>query len=273
MIIGCALGAFYGLEIRTRSKSIRERETYVISLKRGAIEDRFKMIISDLMILSLHVDPAKLLDASDDDRALARQYLAGEFLTFSRFTRRFDQIRFLDESGMEIVRVNYNDGKPDIVPEVGLQSKAQRYYFLDSFNLGPRQVFVSPLDLNIEHGQIEQPLKPMIRFGLPIFDKQGKKRGVVVLNYLASELLRAFNDATLGSPSLAMLLNPKGYWLCSPTSEDEWGFMDSDHLNRCFGSDFPEAWRKISEEESGQFQNADGLFTFTTVHPLYEGLK
>jgi hypothetical protein len=65
---------------------------------------------------------------------------------------------------MEVVRVNYSRGNPAVVPRGQLQNKSSRYYFADAFRLGGGEVFASPLDLNIERGEIERPLKPMIRF-------------------------------------------------------------------------------------------------------------
>ncbi len=38
------------------------------------------------------------------------------------------------------------------------------------------EIFISPLDLNIEQGKIEQPLKPMLRLGTLIFDSSDKKK-------------------------------------------------------------------------------------------------
>ena len=69
------------------------------------------------------------------------------------------------------------------------------------------QVFVSPLDLNIERGAIEQPLKPMIRLATPVFDSAGDKRGIVLINYLGAKLISNIEKAYQGSGAI-LLLNP-----------------------------------------------------------------
>jgi PAS domain S-box-containing protein len=171
---------------------------------------------------------------------------------------------------MEIVRVDFNDGNPIIVPNEQLQSKAKRYYFEDTFVLAQGEVFVSPMDLNIEHGEIEQPLKQMVRFGTPIFDPDGHKRGVVILNYFAKYMTHHL-ELTPGGHDQIMLLNSDGYWLHSPNPEDEWGFIYPEKEDRTFGNAYPEAWLTIATDESGQFFNTDGLFTFVTIYPLLEG--
>ncbi|MGR3311384.1 MAG: ATP-binding protein [Candidatus Brocadiales bacterium] len=194
-------------------------------------------------------------------------------LSFSKKTGLYDQICFLDKTGMEVVRVNYNDGSPYVVPEDQLQFKGNRYYFKETIGLERGEIYVSPFGLSIEGGEIEQPLKPMIRFGTPVFDTQGRKWGVVVLNYLGGKLFQDFDKMHLVTQSYAMLLNSNGFWLKSLNPRDEWGFMYEDRKNRTFEYAFPEAWKRISNEESGQFYNEDGLFTFGTVYPLLEALN
>ncbi|MBD2523682.1 ATP-binding protein [Nostoc sp. FACHB-133] len=94
-----------------------------------------------------------------------------------------------------------------------------------------------------------------------------------MLNYFGAKLLDNFNQAFANVPSQGMLLNADGYWLKGAKSEDEWGFMFPNRKNHTFGKTFPQAWQQISQKESGQFQTAEGMFTFTTVYPLLEGQK
>ena len=49
--------------------------------------------------------------------------------------------------------------------------------------------------------------------------------------------------------------------------------MFPDRRDVTFGNDCPEAWERISEAESGQFTNREGLFTFATFHPLEEAWR
>jgi len=58
--------------------------------------------------------------------------LNADFLSFSRQKKYYDQIKFLNKEGMEVVQVDYNNGKPSLKPQKLLQNKAHRYYFKDS---------------------------------------------------------------------------------------------------------------------------------------------
>ncbi|TCV84137.1 EAL domain-containing protein [Sulfurirhabdus autotrophica] len=187
------------------------------------------------------------------------------FLVISRETRRYDQIRYLDINGQEVVRINYNAGKPSPVPPEQLQNKSGRYYFSDTIKLNKDEIFVSPLDLNMEDGSLDIPYKPMIRYGTPVFDSAGNKKGIILFNYFGDELLQSFRVAMQGANHGGMLLNRNGYWLAGTKREDEWGFMLGKN-ERTFGHDFPDAWRTISSSKRGSLLTDQGLFVYTTVH-------
>ncbi len=268
LVGGIAIVLYY-TNAKTERIIFENNEFNNVDLQRELIDIDFRSIMSDLKVLTVHHELQMMLEspAGRDHR----KALADEFLEFCDKKRFYDQIRFLDETGMEVVRVNFNGGKPGIVPKNQLQLKANRYYFKSTFLLERGEVYVSPFDLNMERREIEQPPKPMIRFGTPIFDRHGRKRGIIILNYLGAKLIHRLKRASANAAGQAMLLNSHGFWLYGPKPEDEWGFMYGN--GRTFGNVFPEAWRRITGTESGQFHLKEGLFTFTTVYPLVEGQK
>jgi len=238
------------------------------------IDGDIRQISSDVAILVYGRTMERLWDDDGIPIPGVLADLTQDFLNLSMRRRLYDQVRLLDENGMEIARVNFNSGHPAIVPRDRLQNKKGRYYFDDAFRLSQGEVFVSPLDLNIEHGEIERPFKPMIRFATPVFDRRGEKRGIVLLNYFGAKLLDRFsNQADASGKIQTMLLNSDGHWLRGPTSDDEWGFMYEDRKDRTFANVYPEAWKRIKSEESCQFEMPKGMFSSKTVYPLLEGQK
>lgn len=237
-------------------------------LRRVAVSD-VKVVISDLIFLSANRELHQMLE---NDNSVSRQKVADAFLAFCETRAIYDQVRFLDETGMERIRVNFGDGQPYVVADEQLQNKAKRYYFADAFSLEPGQVFVSPLDLNIEKGEIELPLKPMIRFGTPVSDLEGRKRGIVLLNYFGAKLIESLDQASTGIAGSTMLLNSGGYWLRGLNPEDEWGFMYPDRNDRTLAQRDPDAWQDISVQDEGQFSNEQGIYTFATTQPLSEAM-
>ncbi len=266
LLLAIALGIIYQVRYTGSLETIETEQDSQTELLSRFISNEFDVVAGDLFILA---NSSEIQDLLDENSLTNRETLAELFLLFSSNTGRYDQIRYIDETGLEIVRVNYNKGEPILVAEENLQNQGERYYFKDTVQLQAGQIFVSPLDLNIERGEVEQPLKPMIRFATPLVGADGTQRGIVIVNYFASQLLDQLSWITPQYDSEIMLLNKDGYWLKGPTPEDEWGFMYEDRLDRTFGNAFSAAWPQMNTTETGQFQE-DGLYTFVTVFPLLE---
>jgi len=177
----------------------------------------------------------------------------------------FDQLRLIDEKGREMLRVNYNGGEPAALPVAHLQSKAQRYYFRQAIVLEKNQVYISPFDLNQEHGEIEQPWKSVQRLATPVFDDAGKKRGILVFNYLGERLLGRLNEIAAQGPGWTGVVNEDGYYLEGPDADRSWGFMFGKEPS--FAADHPEAWEAIRDRQEGSFTTNEGIFDFRTVIP------
>ncbi|MFK5894294.1 MAG: sensor domain-containing diguanylate cyclase [Pseudomonadota bacterium] len=228
----------------------------------------FKQKIADLMILT---EGETLKRYLHDDSIKNWVYLAREFETFSRYKKIYDQIRFIDNQGQEKLRVDYNNGVPAISPRTKLQNKVSRYYFKKSINLNRHEIYVSPLDLNQENNQVELPIKPMIRFATPIFDGYGIKRGILILNYSAKELLTNLKQLFKIGRGQFMMLNNQSYWLISNQQKQQWGFMYN-KTKLQFSIDYPQQWETISSNEKGQVEASDRTFIYTTAYPLKDAL-
>lgn len=261
---------FYGNQaIKHELAQIRNQETASVMLGAGALSSKMESVGHNLKFLSSY---SALQDAVEQASSKNIAHLAEDFSVFSGSSEHYDQIRWIDEHGMERVRVDYVQGKPRIISADKLQNKAERYYFTDTIKLGAGEVFVSPLDLNIEHNEIEVPYKPMIRVATPVHDQQGHSRGIVILNYYGNELLEAFSRSVANIADHTMVINRDGYWLKSSNQADEWGFM----FNRPelgLATRFPGAWERIRSADKGQLELADGLWTWEKVYPLHANQK
>ncbi len=258
VITGGITALFYYSEVETAKTLLKSTETINIKNSRGTIDKNLENITADLMILSQHNSFTQIVTDTNT--------LAEDMLIMIGEKHSYEQLRYINETGMEAVRVNFNKGQPNIVADDKLQNKANRYYFKETLTLLRGEVFISPFDLNVEHGKIELPYKPMLRFGTPVFDKQGHKRGIIIINYFGAELI---HDLLVAAPNITdhiALLNSDSYWLHNPDPELEWGFM-LEHDQR-FKNQFPGSWKQITETDSGQFLDSNGLFTFDTVYPL-----
>ncbi len=266
-LIALGMIVFYRSEVRTHLSNLKIQETYGIELQSLFIEDTLDSIIADLLFVSQQNELKEYLTNKKSD---SLDKIALEYIVAAKQKKIYDQIRFIDKSGLEIVRVNYNQGFPAKVAKDKLQWKQHRYYFKDTYALEKGAIFMSPFDLNIDNGTIEQPFKPMIRFGTPVFDSFNQKRGVVMINYLGKTIFNKILESESVSVGQTMLLNSDGYWLFSPTPNQAWGFMFNDK-QQVFGNLHPEIWQEIRVKENGQITNVEGLFTFKTIYPFKKG--
>jgi PAS domain S-box-containing protein len=262
ILVGLIIFFIYHQQYKNEKHLLETTEAQALDLQEDVMNSKIQSIASDLLFLTSHHELRKYIN---DGRAEDKMDLSKDMLELIRWKGIYDQIRYLDSAGMEFVRINYNNGDPYIVKPEELQGKGERYYFKDTIVLGISEIFISPFDLNIERGAIETPLKPMIRFGTPIIDKQGEKHGIALINYLGDDLLDSLNETAAKSRGRFMLLNSDGYWLLSQEAEKQWGFMFGN--DKTLGREFPMEWERISKEDKGQFYSNNGLFTFITIQP------
>lgn len=258
-------GLVYGIlkvETNLQLTRIKTQEVGQVDVASHVLAHDFEAVSSDLMVLAHAPDSKRFINSASAEHKRGMTEL---FVDISQQKQLYDQIRYLDVNGKEVIRVNLNAGKAEVTPAAELQDKSGRYFFRDSVRLSEGEVYVSPLDLNIEHRKIETPYKPMIRFGTPVFNHAGKKMGVVLTNAYGSKLIEDFRQA-MGTDRHAMLLNRDGDWLSGPDASQEWGFMFGN--KHAFAKRYPAEWQVISANRQGSFMTGAGLFTYATVYPL-----
>ncbi|NPA66281.1 MAG: diguanylate cyclase [Epsilonproteobacteria bacterium] len=143
------------------------------------------------------------------------------FLSITRSDNFIMQLRLLDKNGKELIRTNRNlsYAYPYLTTSNKLQNKKNRYYFKKIFSLKKGEVWLSNLDLNIEHNKIEKPLKPVIRMGTPIYNKHNKKIGILIINVFMDQLLNALRSTRLYN---IYIIDKDGYFILHPNPEYNW---------------------------------------------------
>lgn len=262
IISGFTFVAKNRLLIEYKLKAIAELE-----YQRGLIQNYFQSVRSDLLFLPQLNEMISFTEVSNEDVLI---YIENEFLEFTRSKLIYDQIRYIDAKGMELTRINFNAGHPSIVEKSDLQNKRDRYYFSNTVSIKKGEVYISPFDLNKERGEIELPLKPMIRFGTPVFDSENRQKGIIILNYLGDSLLQDLRTAGINHPGEYSLLNMDGYWLYSNNPEDSWGFMYPNKQDVTLSNRRPEVWNSISNSMESQFLSDGTLITSLIFTPFPE---
>ena len=243
----------------------KEKATNQIEIQNRLMNTHFNTIDSDLLFLPKLNEILRFKEVENEkDKA----QIENEFLEFVRSRKIYDQLRFIDKTGMELIRVNYNNGNPGIPPKSELQNKSNRYYFKESISLPEGQVYISPFDLNVEQGEIETPLKPMIRFGTPVFNNEDETKGIVILNFLGQVLIDDLAEATRTHPGVFALINSAGYWLYNDNPDEEWGFMFPERKTDSLPVKDPVLWERLHNPDPLQFLTDEALYTARKIQLL-----
>ncbi|MGB5855149.1 MAG: diguanylate cyclase [Oceanisphaera sp.] len=247
-----------------QQRLLAQEETSVVATTQMIQKEMYEQ----LHLLDLLKNSPAMVEYLSSGSATDRTRLEVLFKNTATTYSRFDQIRLLDNSGHELVRVNTPQGEVQVVPSERLQDKSHRYYFTEAKALAADQVFVSRMDLNVEQGVIEQPHKPMLRFVTPVLDADGDRAGVLILNFMAQNMLERFRlQMSRRIDQQGMLLDPQGFWLSNHKRSNEWG-ADLDNPTHNFATLYPDAWPSVAAQESGVVETAQGLFRFQSINPF-----
>lgn len=179
---------FLFIELSNYQKIInKDLAKYVHQEKKKTISKVYEQYKKFLVSLDENSFFIKYLNESNEENS---ENLAILFDTIIKNRPEVTQLRYIDELGNEKIRIErkINGGETFIVSEDKLQNKLNRDYFVETMKLKENMVYVSKIDLNIEHGKIELPIKPVWRFAVPIFYKN-EKRGIFIVNIFAENFL------------------------------------------------------------------------------------
>jgi signal transduction histidine kinase len=214
-LVAGLVGIYYSMDA-LRNETLQHLNQEVSSRAQG-MAHFFDQLTSELLYLANSASLRDLANAMDSPSGRTvrdeRVKLEHDYSAFAKAYPYIYQLRVLDAQGMELVRVDQRDGQLIVVPQERLQDKSDRYYFHEALAREPGQVYVSPLDLNIERGEVEQPERPVIRFATPIVDRHGTKRGVLIINLHAGYLLEQMEDMAGGRGGVSYLFDRSGFFV------------------------------------------------------------
>lgn len=269
-----SVGAYgiYNITGTVKANSISKLNNKV-SLVSSRIEDFLKNVSSDLFYLKDSTATTRMINANTEEVVGALKSLEDDFLVFSENKKIYHQIRFLNADGMEVVRVNRENDKSYIVHRAKLQNKKSRYYFADTAKLPEGVLMISPLDLNREKGKVEMPLRPVIRYGTPLFDRNKQFKGIVLFNVIASKLLSIVRDDS-EKDELLVFIDGKGNYFSHRDTEKEWGGKNDKDTGENFNKDFPQvAGEIISGQNTGAVPHQDNIISKASVFLDEEGIQ
>ncbi len=262
--------AIYHEGVKNDTSELMAKETGKVKLQSQLVTRNFEPVISDLMVFATHTS-SHLVNYRDDRPQ--HETLAQAYQILAKYKKLYHRIQLLDQTGKESIRVDFIDNQSPIAKQVNSPTVKDNLDLKQLYSLAKEEVYISPLFLDFDQSKANPTPKPLITFGTPIFNSQGQKQGVLIFQHFGEKILQNFSKPNHNYRSESMLLNGEGFWLKGTNPAEEWGFMYPERQNQTFKNRFAREWQKISQLDSGQFQTADGIFTFETVYPLLEAQK
>jgi len=233
-------------------------------------EFRLNTSYSQLILLENSHPLNHVLELNETDPNYQEELLKLQDL-FMNYSQQFDyfaQIRYINESGYEKVRIdNKADGiGPYSFSLEDLQNKSERYYFQETMQLFEGDYYYSETDLNVEFGEIEIPYLPVIRIAAPLFNNISDRRGILIVNINLNNLLCVCPDIVSNSNLGFYIIDLEGYYIKNWEYPDRiWG--QPINLNQSewqIQTNFPDLYSYLGENNisSGVLSYIDeGLFS------------
>ncbi len=178
-----------------------------------SIEEDIRNIAGNVSILNLTGA------ISNEDSAQISLWKSNLELTFQKFAERkriYDKIRYIDKSGVELVRIDLlKKGHAEIVLREKLQNERDTYLLKEALKLSKDEIYISELDLNGEHDEIGPVRKRSLRYATPVFDSKEQKRGVLVFHLPVYNLFRNILSNDFDKGIDIYLVDKNGFYLHS----------------------------------------------------------
>lgn len=131
------------------------------------------------------------------------------------------QIRWLSTDGVEQYRVDFEGNNKIVIPAESLQDKSQRYYFQQALDLAPGEMLLSPIDLNVENGQVQTPYVPTVRGILRANDDHPMGDGYLIVNIALTELFKQLKSLSNEQARL-LIASGEDRWILHYKDFKEW---------------------------------------------------
>lgn len=173
-----------------------------------------------------------------------KQRLETIFSRMIEVNPQIDNIRYIGKNGDELVRVNGDQGNPLVVSPPNLQNKGHHTYFQEGIRIRKDEIYISDIELNVEHGVIEIPHKPVLRIATPVFDSTGVQ-GIIIVNVKLNEIFKFVSLTPVGE---IIMVDENGDFVIHPNEEKRFSSQLRTEFN--YFVEHPELEKNIQGKEA-----------------------
>ena len=222
---------------------------YQVNLLKNEIEGELLTVERNLVRLRNEKNILAFLESNTD---INKREVVASWSNMLNAHPNFQQIRYIDTNGVELIRVERDSTTNEIIETTELQNKLDRPYVKNGLSLPKDGIKVSDFDLNQEFGEIERPIRPTIRF-VSKFGEPNQKQGILVINYLCVGL---FSNLDSLIDTRLSLINKHGFYLHSNDTTKNWGWL-LDNKQSTLSAERPRFWFKLNQTDSYTVQTDD----------------
>ena len=226
-------------------------------------------VLTALKHLQSITTEAVTMQALDTPEPAQLRALESSFLTLAQRNPLYYQIRWIDEAGIERVRVTRERDGPVVVAPGELQDKSERYYFKEGNRLLPGELYLSRIDLNEELGKTEIPPMPVLRIATPASDSGRQRSGILVINIemkFLFEYIRTTDQTDLDVEYF--LINQEGVLLSGDFEQESMPEGQDAEADTEFIESHPHVWELVAADDEGKLAAADGMWTWRKLSPI-----
>ena len=275
MIVSVSVVGWYGLMSAKKSyiESTLNMEAQKIKALSTSIETFLRNVPNDLNYNAHFYALKKLLiwERLKDKRKI--RYWDTIYIStlkdYIKNQKLYHQVRILDEHGKEKLVLKYNNKTQEVKKTMlkELQDKSTSNYFTQAINLQEGDFYISEMNLNVEFGKVEKPFVPVLRYAMPIVDKNREKQGVLVLNFNANKILEIIDNEKIEAQSSKKyyLINQEGDYLYAKDRSKRWA-KQLNHENN-FKNDYRGILDNFKNQDNVTFMDKDKIFSMHKVYP------
>ncbi|MGJ8743235.1 ATP-binding protein [Polaribacter sp.] len=252
---------YYKIITENQLEIIKNGAANDLNAKEIVINDMYKYLAADIDIIQWQFNK----DFKEGTQP-NKNKLSSFFLHLSELQSTYDQVRFIDTLGHEIIRVDFDSIHSVKIKEFDkLQDKSKRYYFQNAKKLEKDNIYFSNIDLNMEYGKIEIPYNPVLRVAKKVYTPTGKWNGVIVINYFIHNLFQKLSVQNNLKYASFGLSTSEGYPLISNDEHKSFSHITKNSDSLAFYNTHKRMWSKMQQNNSGSDIYNDNLYVYKKI--------
>ncbi|ASA57713.1 hypothetical protein BSQ33_18400 [Vibrio gazogenes] len=252
------LSTLYRVELHKVDTTMINHASNQISSAKKVLENALRWRVSDLNFFERTLVAAEF----DQSGHLKTENITSLWRTFIQSRRVYTEVRWVDFSGQEQIKISYRARQISVAQEEDLNNISKVSYFKDIMTFPRKKIFISPLSIDMKESVNAINDVPVLVFGEKIENIPNNKnlKGVLIISYKVDNLLSRMYNIN----NNLWISNNMGQWfkIASDNSlEKRYQLkyqvrMPTDHL---------QVWHKMSAAISGTFIDDYEFGVFDTL--------